>query len=90
MQDPVFTYEPNRIASQGGMGAVLRRLVNSFGPPDHVDNVRRTWSPNSRERIDFYSRSNAGTLVVTDNTLINVVEQKQIEEVRTSAVDLGF
>jgi hypothetical protein len=85
-----FSYAPDRIRAQGGMAAVLRRLVTNFGPPDHVDQVRRTWRLNAAQRADFYARPTGSTLVVTDINLLSSIERRQTNEQLTSSVELGF
>jgi hypothetical protein len=85
-----FSYQPARIAAQGGMPAVRRKLVSYFGPPGHVDPVRMTWRLNADHRADFYTEQDRRTLVITDISLTGPVEQRRNNETLTGAVELGF
>ncbi len=85
-----FSYQPARIAAQGGMPAVRRKLVASFGPPDHVDAVRMTWRLNASHRADFYTAQDGRALVITDTSRTGLVDQRRKNETLTGAVDLGF
>jgi hypothetical protein len=85
-----FSYNAARIAAQGGMPAVRRKLVAYFGPPDHVDEVRMTWRLNASHRADFYTAHDGRVLVITDASLTSRVDQRRRNETLTSAVELGF
>ena len=85
-----FSYQPARIAAQGGMPAVRRKLVSYFGPPDHVDAVRMTWRMNASQRADFYTVQDGRALVITDISLTGLVDQRRNNETLTGAVELGF
>jgi len=84
-----ITYDPARIERLGGMSAVLRKLVSSFGPSNHAATTRWTWMLNSSLRADFYGTS-GGLLVVTKTNLSPVVNKRTRTTELTGATDLGF
>ena len=84
-----ITYSPARIERLGGMGAVLRKLVSSFGPSNHAATSRWTWMLNSSLRADFYG-TNGGLLVVTKTDMTPVVDKRTRTSELTGATDLGF
>jgi hypothetical protein len=84
-------YRAKRIAAQGGMQALVRKLVKAFGDADNAYGNRRTWhQPTCSRRADFYTSPVGGRLAVTDTSLSRLVESRQKRTVLTGSVELGF
>jgi hypothetical protein len=84
-------YGAQRIDAQGGMEALVRKLVSLFGNADNAYGNRRTWhQPTCTRRADFYTSPIGGRLVVTDTSLSGLVEARQKRTVLTGSIELGF
>jgi hypothetical protein len=83
-------YRAERLNAQGGIPAILARLVAAFGAADHAGEGRWTWQqPNVGRRADFYGTGDGGYLVVTDLNLLPVVEERT-RRVETAPANFGF
>lgn len=93
--DKLYQFEINylspRIEQLGGMQSVIQRLIDTWGPPDHVGEARRSWvRPMYNRRADFYLGEDRGQLIVTDLGLIPGVEARIKRADRRQSIDLGL
>jgi hypothetical protein len=70
-------YKPATVDALGGMGALLRKLVQAFGPADISDASRRSWRINSERRADFYFSRDPALLVLTETMLEQAVQDRR-------------
>jgi len=84
-------YGTKRIDAQGGMQALVRKLVKAFGDADNAYGNRRTWhQPTCNRRADFYTSNVGARLVMTDTSKSGLVEARQKRTALTENVELGF
>src|SRR5262249_34836648 len=84
-------YGAKRIDAQGGMEALVRKLVKAFGDADNAYGNRRTWhQPTCNPRADFYTSNVGARLVMTDTSKSKLVEARQKRTALTENVELGF
>ena len=84
-------YDLPRLEAQGGLEAVVRKIVKDFGRPDGVLGNRRTWQqPNVGYRADFYTSRQAAQLVVTNTRYSALIDKRQKRTALEEDVELGF
>ena len=83
------TYKESRLLQLGGIETVRRQLVTQLGAADHAGESRWTWQqPNCNRRADLFGMPDGALLVVTELSLIPVIEQRTKRVVERD--DLGF
>jgi hypothetical protein len=83
-------YKEARVEKLGGMSSVVQKLVDLWGPADHVGESRWTWQrPMYMRRADFYTRPDGGQLTLTDMALMPSVNQR-LSRAEPPTIKLGF
>ncbi len=72
-----ITYQEPRLLKLGGIETIRRHLVSVLGPADHAGEARWTWQQvDCNRRADLFGTPNGAVLVVTELSLVPVVEQR--------------
>jgi hypothetical protein len=72
-----IVYNLPRVEKLGGMRAIVQKLVDSWGPADHVGESRWTWQrPMYQRRADFYSWPTSAQLTITDMAWMPIVAER--------------
>lgn len=84
-------YDLARVEKLGGMRAVVQKLIDTWGPADHVGESRWTWQrPAYMRRADFYSWPDRAQLAITDMAWMPIVTQRLKRQDEKKRLDLGF
>jgi hypothetical protein len=86
-----IVYELPRVKKLGGMQALVHKLIDTWGPADHVGQRRWTWLRLMyNRRADFYTWPDAAQLTITDVTWMPTVALRQKRLDDKQPPDLGF
>jgi hypothetical protein len=84
-----IVYQLARVEKLGGMPALVQKLVDTWGPADHVGESRWTWQrPTYQRRADFYAWPQRAQLTITDTSWMQVVGSRIARQ--KDRIDLGL
>jgi len=86
-----IVYGLARIEKLGGMQAVLQKLIDIWGPADHVGDSRWTWQrPMYKRRADFYASPERARLAITDMAWMPTIAGRIKRQDEKQRLNLGF
>lgn len=84
-------YDLPRVEKLGGSRFIVQKLVDTWGPADHVGENRWTWRrPTYSRRADFYRWPEMAKLVITDISRMPIVERRTSQAEANQPMDMGF
>jgi hypothetical protein len=84
-------YDLPRVKKLGGMREVVQKLIDTWGPADHVGESRWTWQrPMYHRRADFYAWPDRGQLTLTDLAWMPIVDQRIKRADEKQRLNLGL
>jgi|GEM_PF-2094172 len=84
------SYSLDRLEQQGGAQALLRKLIQNWGPVDHAGESRWTWKRAMySRRADFYAWPDRAKLTITELGLLPIVTARRNEPLEPTNIP-GF